>query len=240
MSSNYQDPMLLPVSEGRVSELFTAAMRRVYLWMTLGLMVTTAVSLFVISSETVLRLLFSNVLVFYGLLFGELALVLAISRAINKLSPATAVALFLFYAAVNGLTLSVIFLAYELGTIVLAFGTTAVLFLILSIVGYTTRQDLSKWGGILFMALIGLILASIANMFLASSGLDWIITYAGVLIFMGLTVYDTQRIKTMTYALAATGDEQVVSKVGVMGALRLYLDFINMFLYLLRLFGRRR
>jgi hypothetical protein len=215
-------------------------MARVYLWMMLGLMVTAVVSLFVISSPMLLSLIFSSNLTFFGLIIGEFVLVIAISRVVTRVSPMAGLALFFLYAALNGATLSVIFLAYQLGTIVLAFGVTAVTFGIMSIIGFTTKQDLTKWGGILFMALIGLIIASVANMFLASSALDWIITYAGILIFMGLTVYDTKRIKTMTYTLAAQGDTQVVSRVGVMGALRLYLDFINLFLYILRLLGRRR
>ncbi|MCP4428242.1 MAG: Bax inhibitor-1/YccA family protein, partial [Chloroflexi bacterium] len=195
---------------------------------------------FVVSSPALLSLIFSSNITFFGLIIGELLLVIAIGRVVARISPGAGLALFFLYAALNGATLSVIFLAYQLGTIVLAFGVTAVTFGVMSIIGFTTKQDLTKWGGILFMALIGLIIASIANMFLASSALDWVITYAGILIFMGLTVYDTKRIKEMTYALALQGDAQVVSRVGVMGALRLYLDFINLFLYILRLLGRRR
>ncbi|MCA9928334.1 MAG: Bax inhibitor-1/YccA family protein, partial [Anaerolineales bacterium] len=164
----------------------------------------------------------------------------SITRVAMSVSSNAGLALFFLYAVVNGLTLSVIFLVYQLGTIVLAFGATAVTFAILSVIGYTTKQDLTRWGGILFGALIGLIIASVVNIFLASSALDWVITYAGILIFMGLTVYDTKRIKGMAYALAAQGDTAVVGRVGVLGALRLYLDFINLFLFILRLLGRRR
>jgi FtsH-binding integral membrane protein len=206
----------------------------------MGLMVTAVVAVIVVSSPFLLGLIFSNSIVFWGLLILELLLVLAVSRVAMSVSSGAGLALFFVYAAVNGLTLSVIFLVYDLGTITLAFITTAVTFGVMSVIGFTTKQDLTKWGAILFMGLIGLIIASVVNMFLASSALDWIITYAGILIFMGLTVYDTKRIKTMTFALAAQGETDVIGRVGVMGALRLYLDFINLFLYILRLLGRRR
>jgi FtsH-binding integral membrane protein len=229
----------MPISESRVNELFTAAMQRVYLWMALGLLLTTGAALVVVNSPTLLSLIFGTPLV-WGLLIGEIILVMVISAAINRLSPIVALGLFFLYSAVNGLTLSVIFFAYELGTITLAFGSSAVLFGVMSFIGFVTKEDLTSWGRILFMALIGLIIASVANIFLANSTLDWIITYAGILIFLALTVYDTQRIKVMTYASAAQGMDQVVSRIGVLGALKLYLDFINLFLFMLRLFGGRR
>lgn len=229
----------MPVSESRVNELFTAAMQRVYMWMALGLLLTTGAALVVANSPTLLNLIFGTPLV-WGLLIGEFILVMVISAAINRLSPIVALGLFFLYSAVNGLTLSVIFFAYELGTITLAFGSSAVLFGVMSFIGFVTKEDLTSWGRILFMAVIGLVIASVANIFLANSTLDWIITYAGILIFLALTVYDTQRIKMMTYASAAQGMDQVVSRIGVLGALRLYLDFINLFLFMLRLFGGRR
>ncbi|MEM7118727.1 MAG: Bax inhibitor-1/YccA family protein [Chloroflexota bacterium] len=239
MSYEYHQGELY-VSENQISEIFTAAMQRVYLWMAVGLLLTAAVAYYVSNSQTLLSLIFSSQFTFFGLILLELGLVFGISRAINRLSPAAAVALFLLYAAINGLTLSAIFLAYSFGTITLAFGTTAVVFGIMSIVGWTTKQDLTKWGGILFMGLIGLIVASIANYFLASSTLDWIITYAGIIIFMGLTIYDTKRIKMMAQDAAIQGaGAATISRIGVLGALSLYLDFINLFLFLLRLLGRR-
>jgi len=121
----------------------------------------------------------------------------------------------------------------------MAFGTTAILFGVMSVVGYTTKSDMTKWGPILLMGLVGLIIASVANMFLASSALEWVITYVGIFLFLALTVYDTKYIKTMTAQFAATGDSQMVSRIGVLGALKLYLDFINLFLFILRLFGRK-
>ena len=240
MSFNQQQDLAMPVSPTRVAAAFTAAMQRVYLWMALGLMLTTAVSLLVSTNEMLLSLIFGNRFVFIGLIVGELLLVIAISAVTARLSVSTGLALFFLYAAVNGATLSVIFLAYSLGTVVLAFGSTALLFGIMSVIGYTTKEDLTRWGGILFMGLIGLIIASVANMFFASTALDWIITYAGIGLFLALTVYDTNRIKAMTYSAVMQGESQVAGRVGVLGALRLYLDFINLFLLMLRLFGGRR
>lgn len=229
----------MPISDSRVNELFTAAMQRVYMWMALGLLLTTGAALFTISSPVLLNTIFNTPL-WLGLIIGELVLVMVISAAINRISPTVALGLFFLYSAVNGLTLSAIFLVYELGTIILAFGSSAVLFGVMSFIGFVTKEDLTSWGRILLMALIGLIIASVANIFLANSTLDWIITYAGILIFLALTVYDTQHIKVMTYASAAQGQDQVVSRIGVLGALRLYLDFINLFLFMLRLLGGRR
>lgn len=240
MSVNYQENVPLPVSDVKLQEIFSKAMTQVYLWIAMGLMVTAVVSVIVVSSPFLLGLIFSSSIVFWGLLIFELILVLAVSRVAMTVSSGAGLALFFLYAAVNGLTLSVIFLVYDLGTIGLAFITTAVTFGVMSVVGYTTKQDLTRWGGLLFMALIGLIIASVVNLFLASTALDWVITYAGILIFLGLTVYDTNRIKKMTYALAAQGETNLVDRVAVIGALWLYLDFINLFLKILRLLGRRR
>lgn len=240
MSYEHSQDAPLPISEAKVAEVFTAAMQRVYLWMSLGLLLTAAVAWMVINTPIMFRLVFSSQLTFFGLIVIELILVVVIGRAMGRLSPATALSLFFVYAAVNGLTLSVIFLVYALGTITLAFSVTAALFGIMSLIGFITKEDLSNWGGFLFMGLIGLLLASLANLLLANSTLDWIITYAGILIFLGLTVYDTQRIKKMTYAAVSAGQDQAVGHIGVLGALHLYLDFINLFLFILRLLGRRR
>lgn len=240
MSYEYQNPMpAMPLSETKIQELFNAAMAKVYLWMFTGLLLTTIVAFFTSTNEAILNFVFGTPFVMMGLFVGEIALVIAISAAIMKLSPAKALALFFLYAALNGVTMSMIFLAYTGGTIIMAFGTTATLFGIMSVVGYTTKSDMTKWGPILLMGLVGLIIASVVNMFLASSALDWVITYAGIFLFLALTVYDTKYIKTMTAQLAATGDSQMVSRIGVLGALKLYLDFINLFLFILRLFGRK-
>ena len=240
MSYEFQDQAPMPLSESQVQTTFVAAMQRVYVWMALGLFLTAVTAVFTASSPFLLSIIFSSAITFYGLIIGEFILVIAIGRAVAKASATTGLVLFFIYAAVNGLTLSAIFFIYDLGAIWLAFGATAVCFGIMSVVGYTTKQDLSHWGGILFMGLIGLIVASVANMFFANSTLDWIVTYGGILIFLALTVYDTNRIKAMTKAAVFAGENDVVMRVGVVGALKLYLDFINLFLYLLRLLGRRR
>jgi FtsH-binding integral membrane protein len=148
--------------------------------------------------------------------------------------------LFFAYAALNGLTFSVLFMVYTLGSVAYTFFATAALFGAMSILGYTTKMDLSKVGSFLFMGLIGLIIAMLVNMFWANTALGWIVTFVGILLFLGLTVYDTQRIKRMTAAALQGGDENVQARMGILGALALYLDFINLFLFMLQLGGRRR
>ncbi|MCI0399184.1 MAG: Bax inhibitor-1/YccA family protein [Chloroflexi bacterium] len=239
MNQDVNQGMSIPFSPQKLAETFTAAMQRVYLWMFFGLLLTTGVAVFVSSSETFLSLVFGGP-VFLVLIFVELGLVLAISAAIHRLSPGTALALFFLYSAVNGLTLSVVFIVYNLGTIALAFGSTTLLFGIMSVIGFTTKEDLTRWGALLLVGLIGLIVASLVNLFLASSALDWIITYFGIGLFLALTAYDTQRIKRMTVGALLQDESTAVARIGILGALRLYLDFINLFLFILRLFGRRR
>ena len=239
---NYEEQYPAEVSEARLSELFAGVMQRVYGWMSLGLLLTTVVALLTLTSETILSLVFGNMLIFWGLFIGELILVISVSRAVSRLSSGVGLALFFAYSALNGVTLSVIFLAYGLGTILLAFGTTTLIFIVLTVVGLTTKEDLTKWGPILFVGLLGIILASVVNFFFASTALDWAVTYLGILIFLGLIVYDSNMIKKATYAAVLQGNsgQQVLNGIAVMGALRLYLDFINLFLRLLRVLGRRR
>jgi FtsH-binding integral membrane protein len=239
MSYQYPGTLPTPFSEARIGETFTAVMRRVYLWMALGLLLTAGMAAFV-STSSLFNVLVGQPLIFFALFIGELALVVGISWGINRLSPGTALTLFFVYAAINGITLSVLFLVYTLGSVAHTFVATASLFAAMSIIGYTTKMDLSKAGGYLLMALVGLVIAMVVNMFWANSTLEWIVTFAGIFIFLGLTVYDTQRIKGMTVAALNQGDELVLTRVGVIGALRLYLDFINLFLMLLRLMGGRR
>jgi FtsH-binding integral membrane protein len=174
------------------------------------------------------------------LLIVELGLVVGLSWGINRISPATAMLLFFAYAVLNGLTFSVLFVVYTLGSVATTFLATAALFGAMSIIGYTTKMDLSKVGSFLFMGLIGLIIAMVVNIFWANTALGWIVTFAGILLFLGLTVYDTQRIKRMTAAALQQGDENVQARMGILGALALYLDFINLFLFILRLGGQRR
>jgi FtsH-binding integral membrane protein len=211
---------------------------RVYNWMVLGLVITAIISLFVSSNQTLANAIYGNSAIFFGLIIIELVLVVAMSAAINRISASAATLLFFAYSALNGLTLSVIFLAYTQTSIASTFFITAASFGALSVYGYTTKSDLTSWGSFLFMGLIGVILASVANIFIHNQALYWIVTYGGIIVFVGLTAYDTQKLKQM--ALGDFGNEAMERKASVIGALRLYLDFINLFLFFLRLTGRRR
>ena len=239
MTYQAQGSLPLPLTEVQLSEVFGTLMRRVYLWMAIGLYLTAGVAFFVARSSLSV-MIFGNPILMIGLFLGELALVIALSAAVNRLAPTTAIALFLLYAVLNGATMSVIFLVYTTTDITLAFVSTATLFAAMSFVGYFVRLDLSRFGAFLIMGLIGLVIATFVNLFLASTPLMWITTYGGILLFIGLTVFDTQRIKRNLTARLAAGDDAAVSRMGVLGALTLYLDFINMFLLILRLLGRRR
>lgn len=211
-------------------------MRRVFGKMFLGLLITALTSIYVAITPAIAEPILSSRFLFFGLMIAEVALVWGISGAINKLSSSTATLLFYLYSLLNGVTLSVIFYAYDLGSIGLAFATTSLTFGAMSLFGYITKQDLSKMGSLLYMALFGVIIAVIVNIFLASSMLDFVISIAGVIIFIGLTAWDTQKIKHM----ASMTDPSQAGKVATIGALSLYLDFINLFLYILRLLGGNR
>jgi len=221
------------------SETFAAVLRRVYVWMTLGLLVTAGTAA-VVTVSPLFQMLTGQPLIFVVLMIAELGLVIGISWGINRLSPATALVLFFLYAILNGLTFSVLFVVYTLGSVASTFVATAALFGVMTILGYTTKMDLSRMGSFLFMGLIGLLIAMLVNMFWTNTALGWIVTFAGILIFLGLTFFDTQRIKRMTVAALQQGDENVQARMGILGALSLYLDFINLFLFILRLGGRRR
>ena len=236
MSNQYSS---LAANEALVNT-FIDAMARVYMWMTGGLLITAIVATGVASSDEVMFTLTSTPMLFWGILIGQFGLVIGISAMINKISPMTALGLFFVYAALMGVMLSVILISYDLGTVGIAFGVTSGTFAGLSIVGLTTKKDLTKMGPMLMAALFGLIIASVANWFMQSEAMEWIISYAGVLIFMGLTLYQTKRIKTMTIEALQSGDTQAVSRIGVIGALGLYLSFINLFLFILRIVGGRR
>lgn len=212
--------------------------RRVYNWMGLGLATTAVVSLYTASSQAMLTFIFGTPMVFFGLIIAELALVMALSAGINRVQASTAIVMFFAYSALNGLTLSAIFIAYTRASIANTFFVSAGTFGAMSLYGYATKKDLSSWGSFLFMGLVGIIIASLVNLFLHSEAIHWIVTYAGVIVFVGLTAYDTQKIKAM--AIGGFGDEESERKGAVIGALQLYLDFINLFLMLLRIFGRRR
>jgi len=212
-------------------------MRKVYVWMSLALAITGFTAYGVATSPGILQAIFGNQILFWGLIIAEFALVIGVSAAINKLSLTTATLMFILYSVVNGALLSSIFLLYTVSSISTVFFITAGTFAAMAIVGYTTKTDLSSFGKILLMALIGLIIATVVNVFIKSSGFDMIISYIGVLIFVGLTAYDSQKIKQML--LQAPDASEGAQKIALLGALSLYLDFINLFIYLLRIFGKR-
>lgn len=225
------------------AQSFVATMNKVYLIMFSGLFVTTLAALLVISVPSILYAIFSSAFAFYGLMIAELALVLILSARINAMSSPTALTLFFLYAFINGLTLSAVFMVYEISSVYAAFGVTALTFGAMSLIGATTKRDLSGIGGYLTMGLIGVIIASIVNLFLGNSTMDLIISIVAVLVFVGLTAYDTQTIKRMLDSAAEEpyGDNsELIRKISVIGALKLYLDFINLFLQILRIFGKKR
>jgi hypothetical protein len=213
-------------------------MTQVFVWMTAGLALTGGVAAFVASTPVLVQMVFQNRLIFFGLIIFQLFLVFRLAGAVQStMSAAAATAMFLLYAALNGLTLSFIFLIYTSSSIATAFFVTAGTFGIMSLYGYFTTADLSSLGHMCFMGLIGLVLASVVNMWFRNPTVMWITTYAGVLIFIGLTAYDTQKIKGM---FRGDEDDEEEEKEAISGALALYLDFINLFLDILRIMGQRR
>jgi FtsH-binding integral membrane protein len=214
--------------------------RSVYNWMCIGLALTGFVAFYVSTNETILRLVVSNSLIFFGLIIAQLALVFAIAGMVNRMSAGTATALFVIYSTLNGVLFSFIFLAYTSASIFSTFFICAGTFLACSIYGWITKRDLTSLGGFLFMGLIGIIIASVVNWFVRSGAMSMIISYIGVFVFVGLTAYDTQKIKNMALAQPAGLDGAVIRKGAILGALSLYLDFINLFLMLLRIFGQSR
>lgn len=219
-------------------EIQHAFILRVYGWMTFGLIVTAMAALMTLSIDGLVQAIVSNPLVFFGLIISELVVVVVLSRAINRFSPVVAGLVFTGYAILNGITFSIILLVYTSTSVALTFGITACTFGIMTLFGYTTHRDLTKMGSLLIMALFGLIIASLANLFFNNSIIYWIVTYVGILIFIGLIAYDTQKLKRMALGLGSDG--QAMQNGSILGALMLYLDFINLFLLLLRVFGRRR
>ncbi len=213
-------------------------LRSVYNWMTLGLFVSGLTAYFVAASPAIQEMIFGNSFTVWILFLIELGLVFTISGAIRRLTSGTAATLFLLFSFINGLTLSSIFLIYTMTSIAATFFVTALTFGVTSFYGYITKTDLTSIGKYLFMALIGLIIASVVNIFMHSSGLNWIISYAGIIIFVGLTAWDTQKIKRMGEQMLDRNDENF-KKLAVLGSLTLYLDFINLFLFMLNFMGRR-
>ena len=212
-------------------------MRSVYYWMAGALAITGLTAMLVVNNASLMTLIFSNMGIVWGLLIAEIVLVMILSAAINRLSFSTATLLFILYSVLNGVTLSSIFVVYTQGSIASTFFITAGMFGGLALYGTVTKKDLSGMGRFLFMTLIGLIIATIVNIFMQSTMLYWITTFVGVLVFAGLTAWDAQKIQQM----AQTADEvnEATQKMALLGSLMLYLDFINLFLYLLRIFGKR-
>lgn len=215
---------------------FKVLMRKVYLWMTLALMITGITAAGVANSPNILALIYSSQVVMWGIIIAEFGLVIYISARLEKLSLSTATTLFALYSILNGVMLSSIFLLYSTAIISKVFFITAGTFGVTALYGYTTKKDLSSLGNILFMALIGLVIATVVNVFMKSAMFDLILSYIGVIIFVGLTAWDSQKIKHMM--MVQQDADESAQKLALIGALSLYLDFINLFLYLLRIFGR--
>ena len=220
--------------EGEIQVVFS----QVYLLMTLGLVITAIVAAYISTNQAAMTLLFSSPWIPIGLFVMQIVIVIALSAAVTRLSPGVAVTLFLAYSALTGITLSLIFLVYTDASIVTTFFITAGTFGVMSVFGFVTRRDLTKLGNLMIMLLLGFILATLLNLFLNSPTIYWVLTFLGIGIFVGLIAYDTQKIKRMAASGLATGRTRTA--LSVIGALALYLDFINLFLLLLRLFGRRR
>ncbi|MCT8262304.1 Bax inhibitor-1/YccA family protein [Proteus terrae] len=214
-------------------------MAQVYGWMTVGLLLTAFVALYVASSEALLSMIFSSKVVFFGLLIAQLGLVFVLSGMVHKMSGAVATSLFMLYSALTGVTISSVLIIYTASSVASTFFICAAMFGALSVYGYTTKRSLTGMGSFLFMGLIGIIIASIVNIFMQSSMMSMVISYAGVLIFAGLTAYDTQKLKDMGNEINQE-DKENMRRYSIMGALTLYLDFINLFLMLLRILGDRR
>lgn len=228
-------PLSTLMTDEAISKAQADFLSKVYAWMFGGLLITALLAWYIFDSQLYFKIINSGMM--FPLLLGELALVFILSARINKMSKNSAAIMFLSYSALNGITMSVILAAYTFESVQQVFFITASMFAVLSAYGYFTKKNLSGMGSFLFMGVIGIIIASVVNMFFASSALDFAISVIGVLIFAGLTAYDTQKLKDM-YLIQFEGSE-VAAKGAIIGALRLYLDFINLFLFLLRIFGSR-
>ena len=227
------------ITRARTEVFVNDFVRSVYNWMGIGLALTGIVAFYVSHSAAMLRLVFGNPFIFFLLIIGELALVFSISGMMNRMSASTATFLFVIYSVLNGITLSFIFLAYTRTSVYNTFFVCAATFIACSIYGWSTKRDLTSLGSFFFMGLIGIIIASLVNMFVRSSGLSLMISYIGVFVFIGLTAYDTQRIKNLALTCPVDASASVIRKAAIIGALTLYLDFINLFLMLLRILGQQ-
>jgi len=223
----------------RVELLVNESVRSVYNWMGIGLAITGLVAFYISTNLSMLRIIFGNPLIFFALIIGELALVFSISGMISKIRASTATILFLVYSVLNGITLSFIFLVYTKTSVYNTFFICSATFIACSIYGWTTKRDLTSFGSFFMMGLIGIIIASVVNMFVRSSQLGLMISYIGVFVFVGLTAYDTQRIKELALSCPVDASAGTIRKGAIIGALTLYLDFINLFLMLLRILGQQ-
>ncbi len=226
------------MTQEQIEEAQRSFVVKVFGWMMSGLLLTGVFSMLVVSSETLLQTIFGNKLLYFGLIIAQLGLVIWLSARIAKMSAMTATAVFLGFSILTGITLSVVFLAYTAASISSTFFVTAGTFGVMYAYGSTTRRDLTSMGSFMTMGLVGVIIASIVNMFVHNEMIYWITTYITIFIFVGLTAYDAQRIKAMS--TVAMSDSESEQKGAIIGALALYLDFINLFLMLLRVLGRRK
>ncbi len=238
MNSSFGSSLPTPMSAMALQEAVANIMRQVYLWIASGLFVTAGVA-WVVGSSSILLVFAQLPILFYAVLIGEFILVIALTAGINRLSPTAGLVLFFAYAGLNGVTMALIFLLYTASSIASTFAVTAGLFAIMSILAYSTGLDLTRFRSLFLMGLVGLVLGSVVNIFFANSILYWVLTYAGIALFLGLTAYDTQRIRRQAEAAIVSGEQAALQKLGIMGALSLYLDFVNLFLLLLRVLGRR-
>jgi len=228
------------VKQTRSQVLVNDFVRSVYNWMAIGLGLTGVVAFAVANSPAMLQLVYGNQILFFGLIIAELALVFSISARVSRMQASTATGLFLLYAGLNGITLSFVFIVFTKASIASTFFVCAATFVACSIYGWTTKRDLTSIGSFLFMGLIGIIIASVVNIFVKSSAVATIVSYVGVLVFVGLTAWDTQKIKTMAMSQPDGIEAGVIRKGAIIGALSLYLDFINLFLMLLHILGASR
>jgi len=230
----------VPIKRTETQIMVNDFVRSVYNWMAIGLALTGFIAFYVAHNPTMRTFVFGNQIVFFGLIIAELALVFTISSRVNRMQASTATGLFLLYSALNGATLSFIFLVYAKSSIASVFFICAATFIACSIYGMVTKRDLTSLGGFMAMGLIGIIIASLVNLFVRSPGMHMVISYLGVFVFVGLTAYDTQKLKTMALTQPAGLDAGVIRKGAILGALSLYLDFINLFLFFLHIFGGAR
>jgi len=230
----------IPIEREQSQVMVNGFIRSVYNWMAVGLALTGVVAFYVANTESLRDLILGNQLIFFGLIIGELALVFSISARISKMKASTATAMFVLYSALNGATLSVLLLIYTMTSIASTFFICAGTFAVCSIFGMVTKRDLTGLGQFMIMGFFGIFIATIVNIFIGSYGLHMLISYLGVFIFIGLTAYDTQQLKRMALSQPADLDPGVARKGAILGALKLYLDFILMFQFMLSIFGGTR